>query len=70
MISRRYGVRLVRHGPASEAPRELSTRCLSAQAETVSIRVRGETIAPGAKQVLAAVEAQLDLWTAFHKSVT
>ena len=36
MISFRYGVLAVRQGPASLAPLGLSTRCRSAQAETVS----------------------------------
>ena len=37
MISSRYGVRDVRQGPASLAPRGLKTRCRSAQAETLSV---------------------------------
>jgi hypothetical protein len=34
------------------------------------IRIRGEAVAPGAEQILGAVEAQLNLWAAVHKSVT
>src|SRR5512134_1290402 len=35
MIARRYGVRAVRHRPASDEPRGLKMRWASAQAETV-----------------------------------